>query len=372
MERSRILVVGNYAWDHQVSMARFAHLLVSFYKPLAEVRLVKPPVLVNRLPGLPMAARKYLAYIDKLLLFPLWLALSARSCQLVHIADHGNAYYAFCCPPKRCIVTCHDLLAMRAAFGDSSVACETSAIGIWLQRLIMAGLRRADAVAFDSQASLNDFHQLVGFPPGQRHAVIPIPLNAPFSPDLASLELPSEEKRLIPAVPFLLMVGSGHPRKNRLLALRLMLELGTASPYRLVFAGAPLSLTDQAFIAEYQLTSRVQVIDRPSHALLNHFYGRAHALLFPSVAEGFGWPLIEAQACGCPVIASTATSIPEVAGDAALYTGPHDVTTFASHVRALEDAATRARLIHQGEANLRRFDPEVISRAYITFAMQPA
>ena len=367
-----IMIVGNYSADQQQSMIRFAHLLVSFYKPLAPVHLYRPPVLIASLPGLPAIARKYLAYLDKLLLFPLWLALRARSYQLVHIADQGNAYYAFCCPPKRCIVTCHDLLAMRAAMGDPSVACEPSAIGIWLQRLILAGLRRPGAVVFDSMASFSDFQRLVGAPLNQRHAVIPIPLNAPFSPDLAGLELSSEDKRLIPPAPFLLMVGSGHPRKNRLLALRLMRELGEAASYRLVFAGSPLAPADQAFVAEYQLSSRVHVIVGPSHALLNHLYGLAHALLFPSVAEGFGWPLIEAQACRCPVIASTTTSIPEVAGEAALFAAPHDVALFASHVRALEDPVTRARLIRRGEINLRRFDPEVISRAYTTFAMQPA
>jgi glycosyltransferase involved in cell wall biosynthesis len=366
-----VLVVGNYSADKQQSMMRFAHLLMGFYKPCADVHLVSPAVLVASLPGLPPFARKYLAYIDKLVLFPLWLALRARSYQLVHIADHSNAFYSFCCPPKRCIVTCHDLLAVRGAMGDPVVACRPSPIGIWLQRLIMAGLKRPGAVVFDSHASFNDFQRLVGAPSGQRHAVIPIPLNAPFTEDLAGLVLPQEQQRLIPAAPFLLMVGSALPRKNRSLGLRLLLELGAASPYRLVFAGAPLAPADQAFVDQHQLTSLVHVIERPSHALLNHLYGRAHALLFPSLAEGFGWPLIEAQTCGCPVIASTTTSIPEVAGDAALYAGPHDVATFASHVRALEDSATRARLIHQGELNLGRYDPEVISRAYTTFAFQP-
>jgi hypothetical protein len=62
------LVVGNYPADQQQSMIRFAQLLVSFYEPHAQVHLIQPPVLITRLPGLPAVARKYLAYIDKLLL----------------------------------------------------------------------------------------------------------------------------------------------------------------------------------------------------------------------------------------------------------------------------------------------------------------
>jgi glycosyltransferase involved in cell wall biosynthesis len=368
MAPRRILVVGNYPADQQQSMIRFAELLVRIYQTHAEVRLVKPPVLVAGFPGLSSVARKYLGYIDKLLLFPVWLAWHARSYHLVHIADHGNSFYSFCCPRRRCIVTCHDLLAIRGAMGDRAVACEASPIGIWLQRLILAGLRRPHAVAFDSQASLDDFHRLGGGRAGQRHAVIPIPLNAPFTSESISLQLSTEEVTLLPPAPFLLMVGSAHPRKNRALALRVLQQLGAASPYRLVLAGAPLAPEEQMFIDVHVLTKQVVSIVRPSHALLNYLYCRAHALLFPSHAEGFGWPLIEAQACGCPVIASITTSIPEVAGVAALYAEPNDVSAFTSHVLALEDPALRSRLIHQGFENLRRFDPDLISRQYVNFA----
>lgn len=364
-----ILVIGNYPADHQQSMIRFAHLLVSFYQAQAQVRLLQPPAIVTRLPGLPAFVRKYLAYIDKLILFPLWLFVVARAYQLVHIADHSNAFYAFTVPRSRCIVTCHDLLAVRGAMGDPVVACEASPFGIWLQRLIMAGLRRAGAVVFDSQATFNDYQRLVRAPQSQRHAVIPIPLNAPFTDNPSSIPLPPGEQQLIPSDPFLLMVGSAHPRKNRALALRLLTALGLASPYRLVLAGSPLTREEQTLIVEHNLTSRVSSIVHPSHGLLNHLYCRAHSLLFPSFAEGFGWPLVEAQACGCPVIASTTTSIPEVAGSAALYADPHDLPRFASHVRALEDPSLRTRLIRQGYDNLRRYDYEVIRAAYTTFAL---
>jgi glycosyltransferase involved in cell wall biosynthesis len=363
--------VGNYPEDKQLSMLRFAQLLVSFYQPQAVVKLIQPFVVFGGLPGLPLSVRKYVSYIDKLLLFPLWLSLFSRSYQIIHIADHGNAFYAFCCSSARCIVTCHDLLALRAALGDSSVACRTSPIGIWLQRLIRAGLKRSDAVAFVSHATFSDFQCLIGLPSGQEHRVICNSLNANFVRDIASIKLSLDETYLIPPSPFLLMVGSSDSRKNRLLALRLLVELGPTSPYTVAFAGAPLSNDDQVFIAKHKLGDRVHSIVFPSHSLLNHLYGKAHALLFPSISEGFGWPLIEAQACGCPVIASTMTSVPEVAGDAALYADPQDVVSFSNHVLTLEDQAVRTMLIGMGEENVHRFNPHVIGRAYLSFAFQP-
>ncbi|MBV2350343.1 glycosyltransferase family 4 protein [Synechococcus sp. HK05] len=364
----RILVVGNYPPDHLQSMERYAKLLVRLYASHGDVRLVRPPVLVGGLSGLPPLARKYLAYIDKLLIFPLWLYFTARRFQLVHIADHSNGFYAFCSPPRRCIVTCHDLLAVRAAMGDAAAACDTSPIGIWLQRLIMAGLRRSGRLLFVSQATLADYQRLGGGPPGQRNAVIPNSINAPFTADPEELPLSHAERSQLPAEPYLLMVGSALPRKNRALALQVLQQLGTAVPYRLVFAGAPLSPAEEAFRRSHPLGYRLLSLVRPSHALLNQLYCRAHALLFPSISEGFGWPVVEAQVCGCPVIASTTTSIPEVAGTGAFYADPHDATAFSRHVLALEDPYSRASLIREGFRNARRFAPELIEQAYLSFA----
>jgi glycosyltransferase involved in cell wall biosynthesis len=366
----RVLVVGNYRADRQQSMLRFSELLVRLYRPYVSVSFVSPPVVAARIPGLPSLVRKYLAYIDKLLIFPFFLALRARAFDRVHIADHGNSYYSFCCARRQSVVTCHDLLAIRGAYGDASSACQSSPIGIWLQKLIVAGLRRAAAVAFDSQATYDDFQRLIGAPDCQRHAVIPIPLNSPFSADPNAFPLTPRELAQIPLSPYLLMVGSAHPRKNRVLALQLLERLGLASPFRIVFAGDPLTQSEEFFRNSHPLGDRVFSIEGPSHALLNRLYCKAHALLFPSLSEGYGWPVLEAQTCRCPVIASQATSIPEVAGEGALYAAPTDVATFAEHVRKLVSPPERRRLIHLGIENTRRFHPDLLGEAYRSFAFQ--
>jgi glycosyltransferase involved in cell wall biosynthesis len=366
----RVLVVGNYASDSQQSMMRYSQLLVNIYSPFADVVFDKPREIVSCIPTLSPMSRKYLAYIDKLIIFPFLLVIRSRLFDRVHIADHGNAYYSLCLPRSKSIVTCHDLLALRGALGDVSTACRPSIIGIWLQRLIIVGLRRSGAVAFVSRASFQDFKRLIGKPSRQRRTIIPNPLNAPFAPDLQAFHLTASEYAQVPKEPFLLMVGSAHPRKNRALALQLLEYLGVNSSYYVVFAGAPLSEEEKSFCHNHPLGNRLTSIERPSHALLNRLYCQAHALLFPSFAEGFGWPLVEAQTCRCPVIASPTTSIPEVAGEGALYAEPTDVATFASHVRTLQDPAERARLIALGLANTRRFNSEVVAEAYRRFSLQ--
>jgi glycosyltransferase involved in cell wall biosynthesis len=226
-------------------------------------------------------------------------------------------------------------------------------------------------VSFISQATFDDFQRLIGRPPGQRHAVIHLPLNAPFKPDPDPFALPSAERAQLPPRPFLLMVGSALPRKNRALSLRLLELLGDSSPYQVVFAGEALTPDERAFADNPPLGDRILSIVGPSHGLLNVLYGQAHALLFPSFSEGFGWPLIEAQASGCPVIASTTTSIPEVAGAGALYGEPQDAAAFAAHVMDLEQPGLRAQMIERGFANTRRFMPESFAVVITQLAFQP-
>ena len=367
----RVLVIGNFVPDQQQSMLRFASLLVSIYGRCGVVSLRAPRPFISLLPGIPPFVRKYLAYIDKLVLFPLTLLFNGRSFDIVHIADHSNSFYSFCFPGRRCIVTCHDLLAVRGAMGDPAASCEASPIGIWLQRLVMAGLCRADGVVFDSQATFDDYQGLTDVSASSNyHAVIPIPLNAPFSPNPQAFILPAYERVQLPQQPYLLMVGSALPRKNRALAIKLLEKLGSYSRYTIVFAGAPLTLEEKSFQETHPLGSLLVSIPGPSHPLLNSLYCNAHALLFPSFSEGFGWPLIEAQTCCCPVIASTTTSIPEVAGEGALYAEPTDAEAFVAHVHTLEYQEERDRLIQLGLTNINRFDPELVGEAYRRFAFQ--
>ena len=352
-------------------MLRVAQLLSRSYSLYGyRVDLIHPPVWFGSLPLIPSRIRKYLGYLDKLIVFPPWLFVYSRRYDLVHIADHSNSFYSFFLRPDRTILICHDLLAIRGAMGDPTAFCDASSFGIWLQRLIMAGLRRPRAVSFISKATLNDFERLIGCPDRQRHSVTHLPLNASFERDVNSESVSQSEFFQRPSKPFLLMVGSALPRKNRALALDLLEQLGHSSPYSLVFAGEPLTSAEQHFQTRSPYGARLVSIVSPSHAMLNFLYCQAHALLFPSFSEGFGWPLIEAQASGCPVIASTTTSIPEVAGDGALFADPTDIAAFRLHVLSLEDSNRRAWLVQEGYANCQRFTPERFAEAITTFAFQ--
>lgn len=368
MRKLKLLIISNYPPDNQQSMAKFSAMLDKIYAPLAQTTLVHPPIIATRLPLRSPIISKYLAYIDKLFFFPIWLVLNSWRYNLIHIADHGNSFYSFLCPRQKTLVTCHDLLAVRGAMGDPSASCQASPLGPFLQRLILLGLGNSSAIAFVSQATYRDYISLQSKHLPQRHQVIPNTLNARFTYDINKLNLTSAEYSILPSVPYLLMVGSALPRKNRKTALKILCELSNDSDFKLVFAGAPLTQDESSFQSSHIYGRRLISIAHPSHELLNMLYCNAYALLFPSLSEGFGWPLIEAQASGCPVIASNTTCIPEVAGSGALYSDPLDVSQFIHNINILADQGQRSILCKLGFENLKRFDYHAVASSYHSFS----
>jgi glycosyltransferase involved in cell wall biosynthesis len=105
--------------------------------------------------------------------------------------------------------------------------------------------------------------------------------------------------------------------------------------------------------------ARVRDADMPS------IYAQVDMVLFASTYEGFGLPIIEAQATGRPVVTSRVTAMPEVAGDGACLVDPYDVASIRNGVlRVLDDASYRESLVHRGFENVRRFEPRLIASQY--------
>ena len=152
---------------------------------------------------------------------------------------------------------------------------------------------------------------------------------------------------------FVLAVGSANPTKN--FARLLTAFADVADPdLRLVIVGGG---NEAVFAAEAAtVTDRVVRAGRVDDAALTALYGAATALVFPSTYEGFGLPPLEAMACGCPVIASIAASIPEVCGDAAVYFDPYDPIAITAAIdRVAGDAQLRDQLTMLGRRRAAHF-----------------
>ncbi|MBN2311557.1 MAG: glycosyltransferase family 4 protein, partial [Candidatus Hydrogenedentes bacterium] len=158
--------------------------------------------------------------------------------------------------------------------------------------------------------------------------------------------------------PFILFVGTLEPRKNLTALARAYTRLATDLPHALVLAGAPGWQWAElaAAIAQSPARDRIVLPGYVPRGDLPAFYSAADALAYPSRYEGFGLPVLEAMTCGCPVVTSNNSCLPEVAGDAALLVDAADEAGLESALRTvLEDAATRAALIERGRAQARAF-----------------
>jgi glycosyltransferase involved in cell wall biosynthesis len=193
-------------------------------------------------------------------------------------------------------------------------------------------------------------------------------LNYPYqrlSGEQASARL-SGIAQLKPAIPFVLHVGSNLARKNRAGVIRTFARAAREVDSRLVLAGPPLTPELCALIDAEGITNRVSVIVKPNNEVLEALYNLALALFFPSRYEGFGWPLIEAQACGCPVICSRCAPFVEVVGSSAITRDVEDEHGFAADiVRLATDSAEREAWSEKSLENAMRFDPEQMIARYL-------
>jgi glycosyltransferase involved in cell wall biosynthesis len=364
-----ILLIGNYPLDRQQSMQRFAVMMLHGLTAAGiSAALIQPRPFFGRFRYAGRFIAKWLAYLDKFVFFRPTLAKKLRDRPaVVHICDHSNAMYAKQGRGLPVVVTCHDLLAVRAARGEPT-GYPASATGKLLQRWIVRGLGRADAIACVSNATFEDAQRLVPQENGRpKLQVITLGLSYPYR------QLPPGGARqrlaeLIPAAPdasFVLHVGSNLVYKNREGVLRIFARCWKQWNGLLVFAGEPLSPALHSLGRELGIADRIVELPKVSNELLEALYNCAVALLFPSAYEGFGWPIAEAQACGCPVLCADRAPMTEVAGPAGLIHSLDDEAGFAADLVRLTNPAERERWSARSLENARKFSTARMISEYV-------
>lgn len=364
-----VLLIGNYPADQQQSMQRFANMMLHGLAAAGvPAELIQPQPFLGRFTLAGGFVAKWLGYLDKFLFFPRQLKRQLGSgIGLVHICDHSNAMYASHVRRHPAVVTCHDLLAVRGALGEET-DCPASATGKYLQRWVVSGLRKATAIVCASPATLRDAQRIVRQTEGlPQILLIHHGINYPYrrQPAEQARQLLSGVEGLDLERPFALHVGSNLRMKNREGVLRIFSLTKDDWDGQLVFAGLKLTPELRSLGQELGVMERVVEVDGPANDLLEALYSSAMVLLYPSRFEGFGWPIIEAQACGCPVICSNREPMSEVGGDAALTSEVDDEPAMARALLQLTDPAERARWSEKSLHNAERFRAEKMIALYI-------
>ncbi len=260
--------------------------------------------------------------------------------------------------PAKSVLTMHDVM---------QIACPDLVFPNPLLRKILApywsatirsSIRRAARILAVSQHSADD---TIRIDPASapRVRVTHLGVDPVFTP-LAAPDALARTEDLVPeGRRFFLVLGGGYPNKNHAAAvLAFARAFTTDDDLHLVIIQRERTFPHElaSALRTTGLLSRVHVQSRVDLAALIGLYARAEALIFPSLYEGFGLPVLEAMASGCPVVCSNLTSVPEVAGDAALLRDPRDTNALAEALRAVaRDEALRLDLRARGLARAALF-----------------
>jgi len=168
--------------------------------------------------------------------------------------------------------------------------------------------------------------------------------------------------------PFLFYCGSLSPRKNMLRTMQAFHRLKDRIPHRFyICTGVSWNDADVKAYIRAHLADRVFLLGPADTEELVALYSRADAFLFPSLYEGFGLPILEAQACGCPLLTSDRTSCPEVAGDGAVIVDPTSVDAIAEGIlRIVSSPALQEELRQRGYRNVERYSWQRTAQALVS------
>ncbi len=279
-----------------------------------------------------------------------------------HLVDQRDAPLISALPAVRTVQTVHDLLGI-AEQPESAEADQ-----------MRSGLEQAGHLVAISDATRAEIFQHLDVDPA-RVTVIPNGIDDHFRPiPAARLEVVYD---LLPPAQYrvLHVASNAQPRKNLATTIRVLHALRQQGlDAILVRAGAPLPAAEQTLAEDLGVSAQVAHCGYVSEDRLVELYNAADALLFPSTFEGFGWPPLEAMACGLPVVSSALPAVetaPEAAtsdhhGDVALIAPPHDVDALTTHLASvLTNHEVAANLRAAGLAHAAGFSWDSTARAYL-------
>lgn len=305
---------------------------------------------------------------------PLWGAFYREQWRLPHALRQAHTQVAhFPCnvAPLACpvpfVVTLHDLAPLR--FRPAHQTPHNLAIWLYWRALIPIAARRSRAIVTDSQAVKEELSLRLGIAP-ERIFVVPAAANAEIH------RLPPEQAGHVLhqsyglSTPYILAMASKEPRKNTVRVLEayaaLPQPLRRQFPLAVVVPHRDFLPRLQALGVELDIGDQVRWISRPDDLQLSALYSAAHLFVFSSLYEGFGLPVLEAMKCAAPVVTSDRSSLPEVAGEAAVLVDPTDTMAIAQGIqRVLEDDTLRGELVARGLRRAETFSWEATARGLI-------
>ena len=298
-------------------------------------------------------------YASRYVLYP--RRVRRMRADVLHVLDHSYGHMLLANNQRPSVVTVHDLLPAISVRKGSATIKER--FRNWLLTRVLKGLRRADAFIVGTEWIRTELAEFIG--DEHRIHIVPFGVDPAFLEPPPILRAALRRRSGIPDDAFVILhVGSLGPRKNLPAVLRSLAALRAAGiPAWLLQVGGALSDEQTADIGALGLREWVTLLGSTREDVLRSAYGAADVLLFPSLYEGFGFPVLEAMASGLPVIASAAGALPEVGGDGAVIVEGHETEPYVTALRqVLDNPSWRDQLVARGRIRAQAFTWEAAAR----------
>lgn len=321
--------------DRSNSIDRYTRELAEHFPVASEIRVVR----LEKSPG-------PLGKIDK---YYQYLRLARREqgdCNIV--ASETNAYLLLALRPKHTVIICHDVHPLLLGIGGLGYR-----IRFWLSLVLM---QRAKCIVAVSHQTKEDLLRCCPFLPASRI----VTLHNGLTPRWRKIHnrLAVEQFRRTHGLlgkKVILHVGNDMAHKNVATLLRAMTHLRESD--WVLFKVGEIGRQNKQLILALGLTCRVRHVPHLDDGDLVLAYNAADVLVFPSLREGFGWPPVEAMACGCPVVASPNGSLQEVCGDAALFVPALDEVKISEAIEKIAaDPRLHDDLVAKGRAQAAKYN----------------
>jgi glycosyltransferase involved in cell wall biosynthesis len=368
----KIILFSHPSFLSSQSMPRYANMLLQGMKERGHQVVVWTPKARFYKLLLPQSLKKWLGYIDQYLVFPFEVKLKLRNCSqdsFFVFADQALGPWVPLVKNRDHVVHCHDFLALKSALGKISEN-PTSYTGKKYQNFIKNGFSQAKYFICISQKTKEDLEELHS---GQilSSVVCYNGLNRHFEAldPIASRSLLGKKLNLDVAKGYILHVGGNQYYKNRKGVLEIYNQWRSTSTEKrpLLMIGSEPTFELISLHEESAYKNDIHFITGLSDDYINYAYSGASCLLFPSLDEGFGWPIAEAMASGSLVITTNRAPMNEVGGTAAFYIDKRPVETLqlkewkASASTVLEKVISlnrieREQLVQESHIQSQKFD----------------
>lgn len=360
LKKIKVNLFVNYAGDDQYSMLSYAaqlkkNLKSHFADSCQAVVFTPNETGFGKIIRRNFIGRKIDSYCNRFVKYP--IIAKKISSGINHITDHNNSYLIKYLNPLRTVITCHDLIYFRnlSNWKNNKLPLFQHAI----RKYSISGLKKTARIIADSENTKKDIIEL--FTVLHDKIVVIYPGIRLCFNKIKDVDILNKGKKKLNFNwdKTILHVGENLHYKNIdaiLYALKILHEGGDKGIH-FIKVGKDFTSRQKDLILKLKIKSYVHYMGNFSDDDLNLVYNLSNVLVFPSLYEGFGWPPLEAMACGTPVVCSNKGSLNEVVRDAAILIKPHDHKGIAKAILALiSNPEICQNKIEQGFENIKRFD----------------